>query len=134
MRDFTGSDYIDRSFALKSARYVLMIQQLLRFPDNITGIGLGGSNLRSPESFVLVLTTELGILLSLFLVLKYYSKQYYFFIVILMFGLFSSLWYTEVTIVLCTLWVVNNINYRVKKIKKYQNGFTQPYSKTYREK
>ena len=124
MRDFTGNDSVDESFARKSARYVLLIQQLLRFPDNMTGIGLGGSNLRASESFVLVLAVEIGILLSLILVLKYFIKQYYFFFVILMFGLFNSLWYTEITIVLCMLWVVNNINYSVGKFNKHQHWHT----------
>ena len=113
LHDYTTS-YIDESFSRKSARYVLLIQQLFRFPDNLTGIGLGGSNLRASESFILVLLVELGLLLTVYILVNNVRKQFIFFAMILMFGTFNSLWYTEVTIVLCMLWVVNNANYYKK--------------------
>ena len=116
--DYTSGD-IDESFARKSARYILLIQQLLRFPDNLTGIGLGGSNLRASESFILVLIVELGLLLTVYILINNFRKQFLFFAMILMFGTFNSLWYTEITIVLSMLWVVNNANFYIDKNQKH---------------
>ena len=92
-----------------------MLQHLLRFPDNFIGVGLGGSNLRSSESFVLQLLIEFGLLITLAIFLKYLKPQITFFVLIGLFGMFSGLFYTQITIVLCMIWVVNNRKNKIKR-------------------
>ena len=113
VKDYIGVS-VDESFSRKSGRYILMLQHLLRFPDNFIGVGLGGSKLRSPESTILQLLVEFGFFIVFIILIKYLKPQINFFIIIGLFGMFSGLFYTQITIVLCMLWVINN---RKKKIK-----------------
>ena len=93
---------------------LLMLQHLLRFPDNFIGVGLGGSKLRSPESTILQLLVEFGFFIVFIILIKYLKPQINFFIIIGLFGMFSGLFYTQITIVLCMLWVINNIKKKIK--------------------